>query len=157
MTLDNYLQDLGKQESLEEKQIAVKKNPKVEELYSILKNGTDFLHPGEMFEDSEGFHRWNYEILSDLLEDKEFTSKDIADFSIQLKEYEGFGKFNGYLMGIFFSVLINKCEEQNFTLHLKHLNTEIYSLGFSNRKNITVFGDVYNAGECMYEGSIVIN
>ncbi|MBI4919160.1 hypothetical protein HY837_04465 [archaeon] len=165
MTLDNYLQNIGEQKSQEEKQIVVRKNPKVEELCKIFetKGVESYEDPWDVFETPGPVYNWPYRNYSRLLENVEYKAKDVFDFSLVLKEYEdkksqvsssvGFGS----LAGIFLSVLVNECKDDDLTIMLNHLTTHIYYLGLCNEKNITVFGDVYNAAEEMQKGKMVIN
>ncbi|MBI4919493.1 hypothetical protein HY837_06170 [archaeon] len=158
MGLDNYLQSLGEQKVLEEKQIEVKKNPKVEELYRIIESKDTDFWSWELGEAWGLLHGLNYRNFHEKIKDLKLTSKDISDFSIRLKDYEqAHGGLNAPCVGVFLSVLINECEENDFTLMLNHLETELYFVGLWNKKNITVYGNVYHAAEEMQKGTLIIN
>ncbi len=146
MTLDNYLQDLGEQDFQEQKQLEVRKNPKVEELCKIFVDQSRFT-----FYQNKDIYRH----YSKLVKNLEYTSKDITDLSIFLHEIEP-SWCRQYRMGIFLSVLINRSCEENFTLIFGNPKIEINNLGMYNTKNITIFGNVNDCAQKMKSGTMIL-
>ena len=68
------------------------------------------------------------------------TPKDIFDFSVYLKNFERRKRFED--SGTFISELIRNCPEQHFELMTELLRIQINLIGYRNKKNITVIGDV---------------
>jgi len=109
------------------------------------------------------------------IRDIRYTAKDVEKFSIMLeifKESEDFA----WRAGLYLSALINNCPENDFAIHIGHIDKKIESIGYQNTKNITVDGDAGNylaiymaggritvegntgiAGQWMENGEIVIN
>ncbi len=158
MNLDNYLQNLEEQSSSEEKQIQVKKNPKVDELLRIIESNDTKFWSWSLNEAWGLLHGVNYRTFCYEVRNLKLNSKDITDFSIRLKECEqAHGGLNAPGVGVFLSVLVNESDNKDFTLMLNHLETELYFVGLWNKKNVTVYGNVYRAGEGMSDGSLIIN
>ncbi len=92
-----------------------------------------------------------------LLRKIEYTAKDVERFSIVLAELQDDKEF-GFRAGIFLSALINNCKEEEFVIFTNHLSKMVNYLGFSNRKNITVQGNVGGLlGNEMRTGKITVN
>jgi hypothetical protein len=94
-----------------------------------------------------------YELISNLsLPD--YSSDDVEKLSLALAEFQN-EKWFSYKAGIFLSALINKGKEKDYTIHTQHLEPPIYYLGYRNRKNIIVEGDVGDhLGDSMKCGTI---
>jgi formylmethanofuran dehydrogenase subunit C len=113
----------------------------------------------------------------------EYDAKDITRFSLMLAEIEkGYvarsdEEVFAHLGGLMLSALINHSHEESHLLKLEHLQSGLSWIGYGNRKDIVVEGDVgillgsemkdgritvfggvgEFAGSCLEDGTIVIN
>jgi len=88
---------------------------------------------------------------------KQYESKNITEFSLQLSTLQRDKHFRDYL-GIYLSALINLSRENNFLVYTNHLDKLLSFVGWENMKDITIIGDVgCYVGANMKKGSIVVN
>ena len=146
MSIDEYLNGFGEQDTNEEKPIDVVRNPRVDEICRMYEEFLHLMgHDGEMYQDT-----------FNLVEDLQPTFKDIRDFSIALKEKELEVYFR--CTGYFLALLINISKEKNFEILTEHLEGRMDYLGNQNVKNIIVKGHVGNyLGIQMINGSIIVH
>jgi len=102
------------------------------------------------------------------------SASDISNFVISLESYEkllsrkkirtgrkGIMSQEKYSeqIGLYVSSLINNSRDNEFTLHTKHIEGKIDSIGYKNNgKKITIEGSVGNCiGEGMEDGEILVN
>lgn len=86
-----------------------------------------------------------------------YSAKDVERFSIALAEFQD-EKYFDIKVGLFLSALINKGKDKDYVIHTSHLFKPPNVLGYLNRKNITVNGDVGDwAGQRMKRGTIIVN
>ena len=107
-----------------------------------------------------------YKEVIALISGIDYHPDDVERFSIAVSQIEN-ERFFGEKLGIFLTALINNNVghdflikhkfHQDYTIHTHHI-PDISCLGFTNKKNITVEGDVGSAlGILMESGTIVIN
>jgi hypothetical protein len=90
-------------------------------------------------------------------EDLRCSADDVERFVLALEEFRH-GLMFGEKAGYFVSALINGGEETDYVIHTKHLDFLLNHLGFMNRKNVIVNGDVgSHLGDDMTGGSITVN
>ncbi len=160
MSLEGYLQELNEQQIQEEFKIQLVKSPRVNLLCKIYRDIFKIVGDYDFDErdDCEQAECWDcYSICVDRVDKVKYSSKDIADFSIRLKEYEYRHNFETF-SGLFLSALINKKGlRKEITLFTKHLSKPLYRLGFMNERNLTIIGDVGDfAGIDMTAGTMLI-
>lgn len=100
-----------------------------------------------------------YERMVDLLnsEDIRCSAKDVEQFSVAMAEFQEDHLFS-HKAGFFISALINTGNDNDYTVQTKHLQGEITYLGYCNKRNIVVHGNVEDyLGVKMNEGTIIIN
>ncbi|MBI4919463.1 hypothetical protein HY837_06010, partial [archaeon] len=124
--IEDYLQDLGEQNVQEEGKIRIVETPALDLLCEQFKK---CLNTGRFYEGYLNF-------LSSI----NYTAKDIRNLSLVLKKYETHKYFG--MSGFLLSALINDCVEENFELVTRHLSKGFSYLGYRNRKNIIVIGDL---------------
>ena len=72
-----------------------------------------------------------------------YTAHDITEFALQLAPcVESFSDHMLYATGLFITALVNESKENDFTLHLEHLSRPLPNIGYRNRKNLTVYGNL---------------
>src|SRR3989344_5366278 len=130
--LEKYLKQTGKQKEVEERQIEIRRNPKLDEIcrdyetwLGDLRNGLD-----KDYERALEFSR------------REYSAEDIEGFSLELKRFEdkrGFEK-----SGLFLSALTNHSKRKRFVIITEHLSKKISFIGYKNEKVVEVRG---NAGD----------
>ncbi len=130
--INDYLNGLEEQSIQEESKILVVRTPVVEEICMRYKSWLD-----------QAVNNWDYWHQIDTFTSKSikglrYSSKDILNFSIYMKEYESHKDF--YKSGVFISMLINNSEENDFVIITGHLIKKLFWLGFDNSKNIVVRG-----------------
>ena len=100
-----------------------------------------------------------YAALMDLhiLKKTKYSAKDVERFSLLLGEYQNEANFPEKA-GLFLSALINRGKDRTYVIHTRHLTMPPEQLGFMNKKNIIVEGDVGDAvGHVMAGGTITVN
>ena len=86
-----------------------------------------------------------------------YSSRDVEKFSLALVEFQDEEDFR-YKAGIFLSSLINNGKDGDYVIHTRYLDKKIHWLGFMNRKNIVIEGNVgHFLGAFMEGGTIVLN
>ena len=130
--LEKYLKQTGKQKEVEERQIEIRRNPKLDE---ICRNYETWI--GDFKDDLDkdykralGFSR------------RKYSAEDIEGFSLELKRFEdkrGFEK-----SGLFLSALTNYSKRKRFVIVTEHLSKKIDFIGYRNKKVVEVRG---NAGD----------
>ncbi len=152
MSINDYLGELGEQKFQGESIIQIIENPVVrricEKYECWLKEDKDRIG-------RDVGHGNEHDYCWDLVKDVFYTVKDVFDFSVMLKKYE---KQKGFsFTGLFLSALINNSEKNDFKIITSHLYNKIDLVGFFNKKNLTVIGDVgQKAAWSMKGGEIVI-
>lgn len=97
-----------------------------------------------------------YGAMANLLEGLDYTAKDVEKFSLALTEFQN-EKYFSNKAGIFLSALINRGKDDDYVIHTRHLEKPIHWVGYRNRKNIAVKGDVgWYVGERMVSGIIAV-
>ncbi len=149
MNIENYLQELDEQNVQEESKILVVENPAVKEICLFYDEWDKKNNIPEFLLDI--YHRG-----IDCLQAKQFTMKDVFDFSIFLKNYEQRKYF--YRTGFFLSALIQTSKEENFEVHTKHLHEKLNYVGsFSEGKNLVVLGSSgFDTGHGLKSGRIIV-
>ncbi len=143
MALDDYLKELGKQEVQKEKRIKIVRNPILNLLFKKCQKWLDK-------------NAQSYKSAMEAIERVEYSSKDVKDLSLKLKELEEHKSFSW--SGVFLSALINNSNEENFEVVTEHVFGEISWLGYDNKKNILVTGDCGSwTGHKMREGKITVS
>ena len=130
--LEKYLKQIGKQKEVEERQIEIRRNPKLDE---ICRNYETWI--GD-FKDNR---TENYERALEFSR-REYSAEDIEGFSLELKRFEdkrGFEK-----SGLFLSALTNHSKRKRFVIITEHLSKKISFIGYKNEKVVEVRG---NAGD----------
>ncbi|MDP2628921.1 MAG: hypothetical protein Q8P15_03425, partial [Nanoarchaeota archaeon] len=85
-----------------------------------------------------------------------YSSKDVRDFSIQLKKYENEFLFS-QKAGLILSALINNSTEESFEVVTEHLTKLPHFLGRVNTKNMVVFGNGgFTFGYHMENGNVTV-
>ena len=130
-------------------------NPTVKKLLGIwrgLGDVSDFFQDGYV----EGLDQLYSEALG-CLKGVKHSPSDIAQFSLELKAFEGELSFEEKA-GIFLSALINTCKAKSFTIITENLDNPPACLGYLNRRrNILVKGSVgMYLGEGMIGGEITV-
>ncbi len=151
--LNDYLEELSEQEVQDVRQIKVVRNPVLDSICDKFDHSRELdLTPKK----AEPLSNYYSSILNSLKETN-YSSKDIRDFSIFLKEYELLSKLHSVKTGLFLSALINASKEENFEIVISHLNDIINHLGFENKKNVIVIGDAgIFFGAQMREGKLIV-
>ncbi|MBI4918892.1 hypothetical protein HY837_03115 [archaeon] len=125
--LEQYLQSLGQQKQVDEKDLQVTPNPTLDLLCRTFEN---WLKQGPSCSKAEV-----------MIKELHYTAKDVTDFSVRIKQYEETPGFE-INAGEFLSYMINLSPEQDFVVITQHLNKKISRLGTDNNKNITVVGSL---------------
>ncbi len=134
--LEKYLKSLGKQEEVKESKIIVNRNPRLDE---ICRNYETWLNEDKLDWDK------NYNNALENHSKKEYTSKDIQDFSIELVKYQDRKHFEN--TGLFLSALINHSRRKKFVIVTELLDKTIDFIGYANTKDVDVKGNAgYYAG-----------
>ena len=94
------------------------------------------------------------EILA-LVKDMTYSTKDVELFSIALAEFQDEELF-AEKAGLFLSALINGGAETNYIVHTKHLEKELWFLGYQNTKNIRIKGNAGSSAFDTMETGVVI-
>ncbi len=150
--IDDYLKDLGAQNFTEEKLVQIAENPIIKKISSAYEK---FLS-----EFSSRNDEIRYRSACDLARKLDCSAKNVKEFSILLKKYEGCEGFNW--SGIFLSALINRSDDTDFEVFSKHLtgdssNTGLSGIGYKNSKNVIVVGDVFSdVGTFMKSGKLIV-
>jgi len=104
----------------------------------------------------EGPIKKYYGIALSLISDIHYSTQDVEKFSIALAEFQD-TDFFAFKAGLFLSALINNCPESEFVIHTSHLYGIVSFLGFYNKKNISVDGDIGdNLAKYMSGGKITV-
>lgn len=139
--LDRYGRRFSSQEPRETRLVEVITNPIVDEVCRRYEKWIQKTGIGEAYE---------------CIKDIEYSSKDIREFSLRLKDYQHHG-FYFTRSGLFLSALINKCEDGEYEILTNHLDLELDLIGTENSKKIIVKGNVGdNLGENMKSGKIIV-
>ena len=99
------------------------------------------------------------------LEKIDYSAADVGKFAAILSEFDTDEKVKpfresvfGKKTGLILSALTDKGDRDNFTISLRHLRISPDYLGFQNRKNLIINGDVnYLLGFQMVAGRIIVN
>jgi len=70
-----------------------------------------------------------------------YSTKDVETFSLALAEFQDEKHFSSDA-GVFLNVLIDNGKDSDYVIHTLHLGQKIDGLGFENKKNIIVNGDL---------------
>jgi formylmethanofuran dehydrogenase subunit C len=99
----------------------------------------------------------DYRAILPIINNLQYTAKDVEGFSIALVEFQDEDNFS-VKAGLFLSAVINSGNDSNYEIHTQHLKMPPDVLGYNNEKNIVVNGDVgYMVGGEMRGGSITVN
>jgi len=99
---------------------------------------------------------WKYYIAK-ISAPLEIQSKEITEFSLLLEEHENKTYFEDFT-GCYLSALINGSRDKDFKIITNYLSKNIDDIGYKNRKNIDVNGNVeWGVGFEMERGEITIN
>ena len=146
-SFDKFLKGLGKQEERTTSEIKVEKNPVLEELVEI--------YAGWLEEKIKLGCGNAYQLCLTKTKPLVYTSKDISGLCLRLNKYEHQKQFEW--SGLFLSVLINNCKDEEFLLLTDHLDKQINCIGYENTKKIVVQGNTKNyTGDSMSDGSIEV-
>lgn len=86
-----------------------------------------------------------------------YSTKDVEKFSVFLEELQDEDVFSDKA-GYFLSALINNGSDDDYTIHTSHLSRPIHFLGFRNKKNVLVEGDLGDyAFTRMERGNFTVN
>ncbi len=145
--INDYLRDLGEQDSAREKEIKLVHNPSVDSLCELFEKCLNYRDVFRIMDDS---NLWAGRGLK-------YTSEDITEFSLRLKMYENKKRFPLFA-GIFLSLLIRNSEEKEFKIITEHLSKNINCLGYNTtNKLILIKGNVGDyLGQNMFDGTIVV-
>lgn len=129
---------------------AVKENEAVKQLKERFKEfKVTYCYVGDPYDNAIA-------LATSLLGDLQYSAKDVTDFSLALAEFQDEERF-GMNAGLFLSVLINNCKEDNFTVITEHLVKKLDSLGYGNTKHIIIHGDVgHYVGKLMRGGTLMV-
>jgi len=83
------------------------------------------------------------------------SASEIEAFSLKLAKYQEEKGFS-WCAGMFLSALINNSPGRDFTVVTNHLDMAIEYLGYRNKKNITVQGDLYFINFYLSGGHLII-
>jgi hypothetical protein len=98
----------------------------------------------------------NYPSILKAVKNLQYTAEDVLQFSIILNEFQHEQRFSEKA-SIFLSALINGGKDSNYVIFTKYFDTPLDNLGYWNKKNITVDGNVGNkVGFGMEGGSITV-
>jgi hypothetical protein len=98
-----------------------------------------------------------YRYALDLLDGVRYSAKDIGNFCFELVRFQRSEGFPDYA-GLYLSALVEKGADENCTLRLDHLERKISIIGFMNRKNVEVRGNIsWFLGESMSEGIVMLD
>jgi hypothetical protein len=98
-----------------------------------------------------------YRVFLDKIKDLDYRPEDVESFSIALAGFQGEKEFSRK-SGLYLSALMNNCKEDGFVIHTTHLSEPISNLGFRNRRNIVVEGDLGTfVGSEMENGTITVH
>ena len=146
--LEKYLKLIGKQEEVKEEEITVIRNPNLEKICRSYEKWLGSLR----------IERQDWKDLYDhalkTYSKKEYTSKDIEDFSVELLKYKGKKHFEK--TGLFLSALINSSKDKEFTILTEHLAQRINFIGYCNKKIVNVKGNVGNYVGLSNKGTISV-
>jgi hypothetical protein len=85
---------------------------------------------------------------------KEYCSKDIEKFSLILIKYQK-RKYFGYYAGLYLSLLINNCRENNIVIHTRY-DEDLFRLGFENKASLVINGDAGDNLGMKNSGEIIV-
>ena len=145
--LEKYLKQIGKQKEVEERQIEIRRNPKLDE---ICRDYETWL--GDSKDDLDKDYERALEFSR-----REYSAKDIEDFSLELKRFEDKRGFEE--SGLFLSALTNYSEKERFVIVTEHLSKKIDFIGYKNKKVVEVSGNAgnnvgwHNSGEISVGGN----
>ncbi len=143
--ISDYLNGL-EEHNVQEENIKLNKNPMID---LLCRNFEEYLKDNSRFHDHKNFE-------SSAIKGLKYTSKDVTDFSLMLKQYETERNF-GCDAGCFLSLLINNSKETNFEIITVHLTKAIDVIGIHNTKNIYVKGNAGSLlGREMSGGTIIV-
>ncbi len=136
--ITDYLNGLNEQQVQEEQLIQLVNNPIIEEICEFYELWYHQRFPNGKFKSVD----WtkSHDVLLEMLKDLKVSSDDIRNFSIVLKKYEKQELF--WWSGIFISALIEISPNKNFEILTKHFDSDMWYLGYKNKKNITITGNV---------------
>ena len=136
----------GKEPIHEVRMQKVEMNPALE---AMKKAWSDCIfHPQELQRD--------YNEITGKIQDLRYSAKDVEAICFLLAEYQNEANFSQN-SGLFLSVLMNHCDEDDFIIHTAHLAEAFHLIGFHNTKNITIEGDAGIAvGFMMRCGTITV-
>ncbi len=153
MVLDEYLKELDLQEVRNEKKIQVVRNRTVDALCKTYELAVKkILKYGHI--DDTPFCKYGF--CRDTIGRAIYTTKDVTNFSVRLKEYEKQEEFSEHA-GIFLSALINNAEGEGVEIITKHLSKPIHYLGYRAEKDITVIGDLGSCTGVEMSYGVIIN
>jgi len=96
----------------------------------------------------------DYKYVHRFLRGIKFTAREVEEFSIALVEFQG---QESEKAGLFFSVLINYGKDRDYMVHTRHMESVPDILGFNNKKNIIVNGNIgHYVGSHMRDGSLSV-
>ncbi len=151
--ITDYLQDLGEQQEVREKEIMIVHNPVVDKLCKLYEIRVG-IRKGQIIEFGSHFENCLW-----LLRNMNYTAKDIFDVCARLKEYETYTKFMD--MGAFISALIEHCKEKKIIILTHHFAEKHHCICCDlkdEEKTIEIFGNVgENACVRMEGGTVIIN
>lgn len=87
---------------------------------------------------------------------EEYSSEDLEKFVVVLTQFQDERKFP-IKAGALLSALINAGKDQDYVIKVDHFDEPISALGFKNRKNLRIIGNLYRSiGVEMKGGSITV-
>ena len=86
----------------------------------------------------------------------DYTAADVAAFCQALNRIDG-GSGPKLEVSAFLSAIVNAGKEMEYVLPLNHTDGDFPYLGYENKKNVTIIGDVNSIGDEMRSGTIVVH
>lgn len=95
-----------------------------------------------------------YHETHELLRRADYSPRDVEEFSIEMAEFQEGGNF-AQKAGAVLSAMVNAGDNEHYTIHTDHLRKRIDFLGYKNRSNMSIRGDVGNSFCDHMEGGLV--
>jgi hypothetical protein len=122
-----------------DKKIEVNPRKELEELIKTFEKSLLQNPSPRQFDDK--LHEENYSRCEKSITSK-YNAKDIEKFSLILRDYQDKKHFR-YYGGLYLSVLINNCTEDQITIHMQY-EENLFRLAYENKKFLVIHG---NAGD----------
>jgi len=140
------------------RKVDVKESP---ELQRIKKAFMEFPYEKRFYD--EETQKWDeitltkHMLVADMLRGCPYSAKEVTLLSLSLLEFYPHDPLFFDKAGFFLTILINLGNDQDYTIYTQNLERGLDFVGYWNRKNIRVIGDIGRcAGEKMTGGQLII-